>query len=204
MARPREFDETEVLAAAIDCFWERGYEATSTRELAEKMGLTGASLYNAFGDKRTLYRRALNHYIETSFADRVRRLEGKLSPPQAISAFFSEIIQRSLDDRQRKGCMLVNSALETAPHDPEFREIVTGVLAHIEAFFRRCVLAGQQDGTITTTQSADDLGRLLLGVHIGLRVIARTRPERELLEGMVRPALALLNPYASSKRETKQ
>ncbi|HBP28622.1 TetR/AcrR family transcriptional regulator [Advenella sp. FME57] len=204
MGRPREFDETEVLAAAIDCFWERGYEATSTRELAEKMGLTGASLYNAFGGKRALYRRALNHYIETSFADRVRRLEGKLPPPQAISAFFSEIIQRSLADRQRKGCMLVNSALELAPHDPEFREIVTEVLGHIEAFFRRCVQAGQQDGTITTTQSATDLGRLLLGVHVGLRVVARTRPERELLEGMVRPVLALLNPYVSSTRETKR
>ncbi len=204
MGRPREFNETEVLAAAIDCFWERGYEATSTRELAEKMGLTGASLYNAFGDKRSLYRRALNHYIETSFADRVRRFEGKLSPPQAISAFFSEIIQRSLTDSQRKGCMLVNSALEVAPHDPEFREIVTEVLEHIEAFFRRCVQAGQQDGTITATQSATDLGRLLLGVHIGLRVIARTRPERELLEGMVRPALALLNPDVSFIKETKQ
>lgn len=192
MGRPRQFDETEVLAAAVDCFWERGYEATSIRELADKMGLTGASLYNAFGDKRTLYRRALNYYIKTTFADRVHRFEGKLPPLQAISAFFSEIIERSLDDRQRRGCMLVNSALEVAPHDSEFREIVTEVLGHIEAFFCRCVQAGQQDGTITTSQSATDLGRLLLGVHVGLRVVARTRPERVLLEGMVHPALALL------------
>ncbi|MBB1593412.1 TetR/AcrR family transcriptional regulator [Achromobacter sp. UMC46] len=204
MGRPREFDEAEVLAAAIDCFWERGYEATSIRELADKMGLTGASLYNAFGDKRTLYRRALNHYIETTFADRVRRLEGKLSPPRAISTFFAEIIQRSLDDERRRGCMLVNSALEVAPHDPEFREIVTDVLGHIEAFFRRCVQAGQRDGTITTSQSATDLGRLLLGVHIGLRVLARTRPERPLLEGMVRPALALLDPRADDKQNAGQ
>jgi len=204
MGRPREFDETEVLVAAIDCFWERGYETTSIRELADKMGLTGASLYNAFGDKRTLYRRALNHYIETTFADRVRRLEGTLPPLQAISAFFSEIIERSLEDRQRKGCMLVNSALEVAPHDPEFRKIVTEVLEHIEAFFRRCVQAGQQDGTITTSQSAADLGRMLLSVHVGLRVIARTRPKRELLEGMVRPVLALLNPDLGCTQETKR
>lgn len=196
MGRPRQFDEIEVLTAAIDCFWEHGYEATSIRELADNMGLTGASLYNAFGDKRNLYRRALNHYIETSFVDRVQRLEGALPPIQAISAFFSEIIERSLDDRQRKGCMLVNSALEIAPHDPEFREIVIEVLEHIEAFFRRCVQVGQQDGTITTSQSATDLGRLLLGVHVGLRVVARTRPERTLLEGMVRPVLALLVPGA--------
>src|SRR3546814_18901546 len=84
MGRPREFDETEVLVAAVDCFWERGYEATTIRELADKMGLTGASLYNAFGDKRALYRRALNHYIETSFADSVHRPEGKLPPRQEI------------------------------------------------------------------------------------------------------------------------
>src|SRR5690606_37524131 len=122
MGRPREFDETEVLDAAVDCFWEHGYEATSTRELADRMGLTGASLYNAFGDKRTLYRKALDHYIETSFEERVRRLEGRLPPRQAIGAFFAEIIQRSLDDDRRRGCMLVNSALEVAPHDPECRQ----------------------------------------------------------------------------------
>jgi len=203
MGRPREFDEADVLAAAIDCFWEHGYEATSTRALADRMGLTGASLYNAFGGKRNLYRRALNHYIETTFADRVHRLEGRLPPRQAISDFFSEIIQRSLEDKRRKGCMLVNSALEVAPHDPEFREIVTGVLGHIEAFFCRCVQAGQQDGTITRAQSARDLGRMLLGVHVGLRVVARTRPERALLEGMVRPALLFLDPHADGARQAE-
>lgn len=169
------------------------------RELADKMELTGASLYNAFGDKRALYLRALDHYISASFADRVLRLEGKLPPRQAISAFFSEIIERSLDDRQRKGCMLINSALEIAPHDPELRKLVTEVLGQIEAFFRRCVQAGQLDGTIAAAQSATDLGRLLLGIHIGLRVLARTRPERQLLEGMVRPALTLLEPHDSGK-----
>lgn len=194
MGRPREFDEAAVLDAATQCFWERGYEATSVRELADKMGLTGASLYNTFGDKRALYRRALEHYIDASFADRVRRLEGTLPPRQAIDAFFTEIIQRSLDDPQQKGCMLVNSALEVAPHDPELKEIVAGVLSRIEAFFRRCARAGQRDGTITTCQSATDLGRLLLSVHIGLRVLARARPDRALLEGAVRPALALLDP----------
>ena len=112
MARPREFDETAVLEAAVQCFWSRGYEATSVRDLAEKMGITGASLYNAFGDKRSLYRCALAYYVRESFGDRVGRFEGNMPPRQAITAFFEEIIERSLDDPQRKGCMLVNSALE--------------------------------------------------------------------------------------------
>jgi TetR/AcrR family transcriptional repressor of nem operon len=192
MARPRQFDETSVLDKAVQRFWERGYEATSVRDLAETMGLTGASLYNAFGDKRSLYRRALDSYVENSFGDRVRRFEGRLPPRRAIGAFFEEIIERSCDGR-RRGCMLVNSALEVAPHDPEFRGAVAGVLIRIEAFFRRCVEAGQKDGTIITAQSAEDLGRLLMAVLLGMRVLARTRPERSLLEGLMRPVFFLLD-----------
>jgi hypothetical protein len=60
---------------------------------------TGASLYNAFGDKRGLYSKALDHYIEGSIADRMRRCE-KLAPWEAISAFLAEIVKRSLEDRQ--------------------------------------------------------------------------------------------------------
>ena len=195
MARPREFDERAVLDAAVQCFWARGYEATSVRDLAQGMGLTSASLYNAFGDKRSLYRRALDHYVEEGFADRVRRFEGVLPPRQAIEAFFDEILERSLNDPQHKGCMLVNSALEASPDDPDFQRAVAAVLIQIEAFFRRCVLAGQHRGALTCAQPADDLARLLLGILLGVRVLARTRPERELLEGMVRPALTLLDSH---------
>src|SRR5438552_622874 len=133
MARPREFDEQSVLDAAVQCFWARGYEATSVRDLTRRMEMTGASLYNAFGDKRALFRRALEHYLAQGFDKRVRRLEGQFAPRQAIEAFFGEIIAHSLNDKRHKGCMLVNAALEVAPHDPELRQVV--------ADFQRCAEA---------------------------------------------------------------
>lgn len=68
MARPRGFDEQEVLEAASATFWLKGYEATSTRDLVKSTGLTQPSLYNAFGDKRGLYLRALEHYLDCSAA----------------------------------------------------------------------------------------------------------------------------------------
>ncbi|OTP66395.1 TetR/AcrR family transcriptional regulator [Caballeronia sordidicola] len=195
MSRPREFDEAAVLDTAMRCFWKRGYEATSVRELAGSMGITGASLYNAFGDKRSLFRRALVYYVATSFDERVCRFEGHLPPLQAIKGFFAEIVERSLRDEDRKGCMLVNSALEVAPHDPEFQQVVAGVLVKIEAFFRRCVLAGQQAGEIACSQPADDLARMLLGVLLAIRVLARSRPEPALLHGLVQTALVLLDNH---------
>ncbi len=195
MARPREFDEAAALDAAIQCFWANGYEATSVRDLASEMGITGASLYNAFGDKRALYRRALDKYIEGDLGERAQRLQNIHPPRELIGAFFEEIIECSLGDKQRKGCMLVNSALELAPHDREFQKVIAGVLVEGEKFFRRLIGAGQKDGTIATSQPADDLARLLLGVFLSIRVLARVRPERELLEGLARPVFALLDGY---------
>jgi TetR/AcrR family transcriptional repressor of nem operon len=196
MARPREFDETTVLEAAMNRFWAQGFEQTSVRDLAEQMGITGASLYNAFGDKRSLYRQAFVHYLAQTVRDRVARLD-KLPPVQAIRSFFDEIIERSVDDEQRRGCMLVNAALELAPYDPEFQQLVAEEMMFIETFFRRCAEAGQQDGSITDRPSADELAKLLLSVLLGIRVLARTRPQREVLEGAARGALSLLGRMPS-------
>jgi TetR/AcrR family transcriptional repressor of nem operon len=191
MARPREFDETTVLEAAMNCFWAQGFEQTSVRDLAEQMGITGASIYNAFGDKRSLYRQAFVHYLAQTVRDRVARLE-KLPPAMAVRAFFDEIIERSVDDEQRRGCMLVNAALELAPYDPEFQRLVTEEMVFIEAFFCRCIEAGQKDGSITDARSADELAKLLLSVLLGIRVLARTRPQRVVLEGAANGVLGLL------------
>ena len=81
--RPRSFDETDVLDIAKDLFWQRGYEATSIKDLTEAMGMTPPSLYAAFGSKEALYRRVLDRYIET-FGHRLR--EGLFEEPDLRKA----------------------------------------------------------------------------------------------------------------------
>ena len=196
MGRPREFDETEVLETAMRCFWDHGYEATSVRDLAGQMNITGASLYNAFGDKRALYRRALDHYVHGTVRERIGRLEASLPPLAALRAFFDEVVERSARDPHHRGCMLVNAALEIGPHDAELRRAVTDELAFIMAFFRRCVSTGQADGTITSPQPADVLAQLLLSVLMGVRVLARTDLGRAALEAAAGSALATLTATA--------
>src|ERR1700747_3874466 len=97
MARPREFDEATALEAAMNCFWAQGYELTSVRDLAQQMGITGASLYNAFGEKRLLYRQALHHYLEQTVRDRVARLE-RVVPFVGIPTFFFQICERCVTE----------------------------------------------------------------------------------------------------------
>jgi TetR/AcrR family transcriptional regulator, transcriptional repressor for nem operon len=201
MPRPREFDETSALKAAMECFWRRGYEATSLRDLTSAMGLTAPSIYNAFGDKQQLFGRALEQYLELTTRQRLRRLEEELPPKEAIRRFFAEIVDHSINDRQRKGCFLVNSALEVAPHDAKCRGVIAAQFGNIEAFFRQRILAGQTDGTISPDIEASKVARLLLGVLLGIRVLARAKPRREILEGVARPALAMLDePHHHNKR----
>jgi TetR/AcrR family transcriptional repressor of nem operon len=193
MARLKEFDETAVLDAAVECFWNRGYFATSVRDLGVHMAIGSASLYNAFGGKRGLFAKALERYLYNSVRERIGRLEQQRRPKDAIKAFFAEVIERSLQDPDRRGCMLVNSALEVAPHDAELGRVIVRYFEEIRAFFERSITAAKADGTTPADRSARDLSRLLLAVLLGVRVLARSQSSRALLEGVARPALALLD-----------
>ncbi len=194
MARPREFDETAVLDAATTVFWARGFEAASTRELAEAMGVTTASLYNAYGDKRALYRLVLDRYASSALSWCGSTLEEGSSAAAALKRFFEAVGQETLSGEARRGCLVVNAGLEAGPQDPEFQRVVADVFSRIGALFGACVRRGQADGSITQAQSAEDLAGLLLSVMLGLRVIARTQPEPTVVRGMVRAATAVLRP----------
>lgn len=195
MARPRDFDEGAVLDAAIDRFWNFGFAASSVRDLGEVMGLGQTSLYNAFGDKSTLFARCLDRYLDHTLRARIARAQPPVAPRTAITALIEGFVEECLVDP--RGCMLVNAALEVAPHDSEIHEFITARLGELEAFLAGRVAAGQDDGSIAATYPAADIARLLVTTILGLRVLARSRPDPELLRGAARQALALLGPLPS-------
>jgi TetR/AcrR family transcriptional repressor of nem operon len=198
LSRPREFDEGVALEAAMQRFWAAGYAATSVRDLGDAMGLCQASVYNAFGDKRTLFTQCLDRYLDANMGARIARVEKTLLPRQAIETFLTEVVDRSLESRL--GCLLANAALEVAPHDPGIAAVVAERMGELEAFFRRCVIAGQHDGSISPDPDASDVARLLLTTVMGLRVLARGHPERAVLEGAVRQALTMLGEPDRERR----
>jgi len=173
------------------------------RDLAASMGLSAPSLYNAFGDKQALFARALERYLDCTTRNRLRGFETSLPPKEAIHHFFADIIAHSVNDRERKGCFLVNTALEVAPHQSELNTVIAEQFGEIEAFFKRSILTAQADGTVPRGVNANDTARLLLGVLLGIRVLARSTPNRSLFEGMVRPALALLDSHRHKRKKTR-
>jgi len=177
MARPRTFDEAEILTAAVDAFWVRGFEGTSTRDLVKCTGLNQPSLYNAFGDKRSLYRRSLEHYLECSVRARIQRLEGLPHAGMAISGFFAEVLDRTLNDPLHRGCLLVNSALEMTAEDPDLRKAVAAELETIRRFFRDRLHAFSDQADCAAGIDATKGANHLLSVLLGVRVLARVNPD---------------------------
>jgi len=182
-------------------FWAAGYTATSVRDLGEAMGLGPASVYNAFGDKRTLFTQCLDRYLDANMRARIARVEKTLPPRQAIETFLTEIVERSL--ASRLGCFLANAALEMAPYDSDIAKVVAERMGELEAFFRRCVVAGQSNGSISPDVSPADAARLFLTTVMGLRVLARGHPERAVLEGAVRQALSVLGKPGPRRKSSK-
>lgn len=183
-----------MLDAAIGQFWSRGFESTSIRDLADSMGIATPSLYHAFGDKRGLYAAALERYVANRLHAPVAQLEADHTPLDAIRAFFGLVVDRSCRDKERRGCLLINSAIEIAPHDFELGRVVVAHLGELESFLARSLRAATEQGALSGSVDVEGTARLLLAVIIGIRVMARANPDRDLLEGMAASALALLAP----------
>ncbi|MCL5776735.1 TetR/AcrR family transcriptional regulator [Limibaculum sp. FT325] len=188
----KKYDESEVLDRAVAAFWDHGYEATSISTLVKATGLNRGSLYAAFGDKRGLFLRALDHYDQTRRQVFLHALTAGEPPRAAIRALFRRVAEGSLGGHDRRGCLLVNTALELAPYDPEIERIVTERLGELEAFFRDRIIAAQRDDTVAPGTDAEDAGRLLLSLFIGLRVITRSYPRPKVVGSILGQVDAIL------------
>lgn len=189
----KRYERTEVLDRAMDAFWLYGYGSTSVNDLVEVTGINRGSLYNDFTDKRSLFISALRHYDKVHRRDFLAALSRDHDPRSAVLAAFRQVIVCARDNGDRKGCLLVNTALEVSPHDPEIEKLVRSSLKEVELFFREKYRAGQANGSITSHRQPVDAGKRLFSLFLGLRVITRTCPERSLMNTTLLQAEAVLD-----------
>jgi TetR/AcrR family transcriptional repressor of nem operon len=173
MARPREFNQEEALQKAMNLFWRQGYEATSMADLLAATGLSKSSLYDTFGDKRTLFLSALDAYRQFRQAGFQASLNDGRPARESIAALFEGFTTKVVEDSRSYGCMSCNEAVEFGPGDQEVQGIVLADFQAMEDAFAEAVARGQRDGSIANQAPARRLARFLT-VHLqGLHVMAR-------------------------------
>lgn len=192
MARAKEFDEKTVLDKAVTLFWHKGYNGTSAQDLVEGLGISRSSMYDTFGDKRTLFIKALKLYEEKNTRDLISMADQSADPRETIRQILENLVKEDLNDQLAKGCFMVNTAIELAPHDKEVADIVNSNMADVVDAFYRTICKGQESGQLSPEIDAKAIARFLYNNVTGIRVSSRSGKDKKAMDDIIKVILSVL------------
>ena len=189
MAGVKTFDSDAALDAAMDLFWRRGYADTSVQDLVDELGISRSSLYATFGDKDQLFQQAFGRYCMTEAGPRHELLTRDGSVLNALRELLYGLAHAPEHYPDRRGCLVVNSAMERVPSDPATTALVTAQLGRLEEALYAALRRGQVAGEIDPSRDARTMARFLVSVIQGMRVIGKATADRSTLRDTTDVAL---------------
>lgn len=193
MARTKDFDEKEVLAKAIQLFWCKGYNATSMQDLVEALGISRSSLYGTYRDKHTLFLKALESYQFAGHARISEIINQSSSAKETVIQLMKLVTNELVDDKQQKGCFIVNAEVEVAPHDQQVNNLVCQNEQQMEAAFFQVIKQGQDSGEIKNSEDALILAKFIFNSLKGMQVTAKSSPDAASFANIIRLTVAALD-----------
>jgi len=199
MARPRTFDREQVLTAATELFWRRGFHATSAEELCQATGLGRSSLYNTFGSKGELFAECLARYLDTTAQATAAVIAKKGNAVARVEAYLTKLV---IEEAERSsigapsGCLAVNAVAELAG-DTENIAFLEQVGRDTEARLRLLtdlLRAGQAAGEVTADVPAEGLAAYVNASVAGLRISAQGGAPLARLADIVQAVTRALRP----------
>jgi TetR/AcrR family transcriptional repressor of nem operon len=172
--RPREFDPKDAVKRAMNVFWSNGYSGTSLPDLLKATRLSRSSLYAAFGDKRGLFLRALEQYIEESNVRIDSSLQAPLPALERVRACLNGYVDRSCGPGGKRGCLLIATAMELTAKDAEVGKRIRKFFDSYEKRLTATMALAQQQGELAEGVEPAHAARVLLCMMEGLRVVGKT------------------------------
>jgi len=174
LGRPREFDERAALAQMMAAFWVGGYEGTSLSDLVHVSKINKGSLYAAFGNKRQIYLRSLESYLDALVASVDEALQAPGAAADHLRSLFLLSAER-VAAGDRRGCFLCNSSTDMAASDADVEELVRSGLQRLEGLFAKALGPG------LSARKRSAKASQLLSTYMGIQALARAGyPERSI------------------------
>lgn len=192
MARTKDFDENEVLTKAIQLFWHKGYNATSMQDLVDCLGISRSSLYDTYTDKHTLFVKALERYQNTGSAKLQEIINHPGTAKETVKRLLEFTLDELLNDKQQKGCFMVNAEIEVAPHDAEVNNLVSRNDQQMEDVFYQVIQKGKDTGEIKNQQDARALARFIFNAVKGMQVTAKSITDKSIFDDIIALTVAVL------------
>ncbi|MEO0660648.1 MAG: TetR/AcrR family transcriptional regulator [Planctomycetota bacterium] len=187
----KNFDVDAALRKAGETFWSAGYEATSMTSLLDAMGIQKGSFYDTFGSKRDAYLRALDRYAD----GRQAMLDGwaaDSSPIECLRQLLTYVRDDCIGPEGRKGCMLVNCALELAATDPDAQRTVQTAFEAFRRTLEDCLERARERGEVGAQVDPAATSTTLLGLVMSMRVFSRAGSPDATIQTLHDQALELL------------
>jgi TetR/AcrR family transcriptional repressor of nem operon len=190
--RPKIFDPREVLYKARNVFWEKGYEAASTTDLCDAMGIGKGSFYQEFeGGKQEVFEKTIDLFSEIVRKRLETRLVGSKNPLKEIKNIFREIALAPFDDHV-KGCFVGNTLVEMSGNNHHLEDRAIALLKGMETLFYTALKQAQENGQLDRTEDPGVLAKCLLTLWNGINLTRRMYPDQKILVSIIEKQLQVL------------
>lgn len=192
MARLQEYNKEEVLKAATEVYWAKGYHGTSMQDLVEATGLNRSSIYNSFDSKLNLYLQTLKFYQKESGSLFQKALLKANNPLEAVQFIFEIFLPIITDERLNKGCYVMSCKTELGKQEGEIQDWLLNNQENSINIFRDLVLEGQKLGIINTKQSADSYAYYLFSAFQGFRMTGILINDKLVLKEIIKNTIEVI------------
>lgn len=182
MGRKLEFSREKALNTAMESFWAQGYDATSMRELASRLGLHLGSVYNALGDKEKVFEAALRLNIEEHVMPHMKALAEDRNPLMAIDRHLDKVVEECSKPEGSNGCFVINSLLEINRINESITEALHGYMAQVEQCFAACIRNARELGQIPADRDPKKYAHSLMATCFAMRAMAKLGAPKEVLK----------------------
>ena len=194
IARTKAFDRKKALIQAMRLFWRKGYAATSVEDLTETLHLSRSSLYDTFGDKRTLFLEALKYYSERVISLTENTLKKSSSPMTGIQAIFDGLIDGIGQEPGSLGCFMVNSVAELVPYDPDVTKLAEEFADGLQQLLKTALTEASVQKLVTIKQTPEEFAAYVYNTIQGMRVLIKAGATREQMQSISDITLKSLQP----------
>jgi TetR/AcrR family transcriptional regulator, transcriptional repressor for nem operon len=193
MPKVKLFDVPAALAQAKNVFWQKGFNGTSMQDLVDGMQISRQSLYDTFGNKEELFVNCLQAYKQEAQNNTCTNLTYSGNLKQTIEQFFNNTITDILNDKQQKGCFMLNTLVEVVPENKKAKLEVTKNLQNLEQAFLTLFTAAKNNNNYPTSLSPQELCNHFVCTLHGLRLLGKIKKDAAALNGMVKAAVLVFN-----------
>lgn len=192
--RVKEFDQEVIIEQAMALFCEKGYAATSIRDLVTHLGVSSSSLYGTFGDKDSIFLLALKRHSRMEREMLRQALEQPTDDPKALLAHMFQILINSLLANELPGGSLtLKASVELENRKPEVNIVIAEHTEEAASIFVKFLERAAQAGQIRLRQPARQVADYILFNFFNLNFLAKVNLQRACLENYVQLVLSILD-----------